>query len=286
MFQSVPEVKENQLEKLEKIGDGKLGQLWRGEFIEDRSNIIPIVVRKLKKDTRLCVISSFRMEMNSLKNLRHPNLQQVVCVSALSEVPFIAFECRHRLDLKEFLKGNDYLDLGFLVDCLLQTAHGLEYLHSRKVLHKDIAARNMFISPDGIVQISKSGLGVYRYPNDYEHLPGVGLSPVRWLSPECLQTGIYGQCSDVYMFGVLIWEIFALGAQPYGEFDSDNAIEQIIKGHRLESPVTCPGFIWEVSENCTIVPGHQRPTMSVVRELLEAKRTCLSNQYSDARTVS
>ena len=280
LFQNVPEVKEGQLQKLEKIGDGKLGQLWQGEFIEDRNHIIPIVVRKLKADTRSCVNSAFRMEMNALRSLKHPNIQQVVCVSALSEVPFIAFECRYRLDLKEFLKGNGHMDLAFLVDSIVQITYGLEYLHARKVTHKDVSARNMFISPDGNIQISKSGLGMYRYPNDYEHLPGLGLSPVRWLSPECLQTGIYGQCTDVYMFGVLIWEMFSLGTQPYGEYDNDTAIEQIINGYRLDSPVSCPGSIWEIAEKCTISPGIQRPSISLINELCETKRNLF-----DVRTI-
>ena len=98
-------MKENQLYRLEKIGDGRLGQLWQGEFVADRHNIIPIVVRKLKPDTRTGVASAFRTEMNALRQVRHPHVQQVVCVSALSEIPFIAFEDICRLDLKEFLKG-------------------------------------------------------------------------------------------------------------------------------------------------------------------------------------
>lgn len=243
-------MKEQYLINLEKIGDGKLGQLWQGDYIKGRSTVVPVLVRKLRSDTPSIILSEFRQEMNLLRGLRHKNFQPVACVSTMSEIPFIAFECQHRQDLKEYVKVYNNTDLQTILNYTYQILSGLEYLHSSKVLVKDLAARNCFISVDNVVQISKCGLGMYRYPDDYKYLPVLGLSPVRWLAPETLQTGIYRQATDIYMAAVLMWEIFSHGTQPYEEYSEDEIVSRILNGEQLHRPKGCPVHIWHVITTC------------------------------------
>lgn len=270
---SVPEVKEACLSNLIKIGDGKLGQLWQGFFQQSRDKIIPVLVRKLKTDTRSSVISDFRQEMNSLRCLKHTNIELIVCISLMSEVPFMAFDGRNKTDLKEHIFGNDDVTTVMLLNYIIQILSGLEYLHQQKVLHKDLAARNCFITPEGVVYISKSGLGMYRYPNDYVNISDMGLTPVRWLSPETLKTGVYRIPTDVYMLGVLIWELFSYGERPFNEYTDNDAVQEILNENKLICPGTCPAQIWNFVEQCWIVPGCQRPSVAWIRRNIRALAT-------------
>lgn len=198
--------------------------------------------------------------MKQLRSLKHPNLEQIVCVSAMSEIPFMAFDGNHKMDLKEYILDDETISNDFLVDCTHQISNGLDYLHQQRVLHKDLALRNCFMTPNGTVYISKSGLGMYRYPNDYKELSGLGLCPVRWFSPETLQSGVYRIPTDIYMLGIVIWELFSHGERPYSELCDDDVIQEILNGNTLICPAKCPLPIWNIIEQCWFMPGCQRPS--------------------------
>jgi len=227
-----------------------------------------VLVRKLRTDTRSCISSDFRQEMNSLRTLKHPNIEQIVCISLMSEVPFMAFDGRHKTDLKEYIFDSENISTVLLLKFVSQISSGLEYLHHHKVLHKDLAARNCFITSEGSVYISKSGLGMCRYPNDYVNLPGLGLSPVRWLSPETINSGVYRIPTDIYMFGVLVWELFSYGERPYHEFSDGDALQEVLNENTLVCPATCPRQVWNIVEQCWVMPGCQRPSVSWIRRNL------------------
>ena len=195
-------------------------------------------------------------------------------------------------DLKEFIFDNERVDTSLILNFVNQIAAGLEYLHLHKVLHKDLAARNCFLNPHtGVVRLSKSGLGMCRYPNDYTQMmpaaisssantitismlknssAGIctGLTPVRWLSPETLSTGVYRVSTDVYMFGVLIWELFSSGDRPYDEFSDEDTVQEILNENKLICPGTCPVQVWNIVEQCWVVPGCQRPLSALIRRNL------------------
>ena len=258
---------------LVKIGDGKIGQLWQGQYRRTcgDNKTIDVVVQKLRNDTRSCVISEFRNQMNALRSLKHPNVEQIVCISLISEVPFMAFDAggRYNTDLKEYIFDNEHVTTSLLLNLIYQISSGLEYLHLHKVLHRDLAARNCFVSPDGTVCISQSGLGMCRYPNDYSNVPGLGgLTPVRWLSPETLSTGVYRVLTDVYMFGVLVWELFSSGDRPYDEYSDEDTVQEIVNENKLICPGTCPVQIWNIVEQCWVIPGCQRPSSALIRRNL------------------
>ncbi|XP_065680238.1 tyrosine-protein kinase transmembrane receptor Ror isoform X6 [Hydra vulgaris] len=244
-------VKEGSLHKCKKLGEGRFGQLWYGEYAIRRNNTIPVLIRQLAPETRSCIISEFRKEMTLLRDLKHEHVQSVVCVSAMSELPFMAFDYKNQTDLKEFLKLNKLIDISIKSNIINQLASGVEFLHSNKIVHKDLAARNCLISTDELVQISNSGLGIYRYPDEYNILPGLGLAPMRWLSPETLLTGTYNANTDVYMFGILMWEIFSLGEIPYEEFTNDHVLSLLSQGGSLlNRPKNCPNHFWSAMTNC------------------------------------
>lgn len=283
-FQSVPEVKESRFANLVKIGDCKLGQLWQGEFVETKNKVIPIVMKRIKAETRANVISEFRLEMNMLRALRHRNLQNIVCVSTMSEVPFIAFEFKQKVDLKEFLKSNKTEGQDFISQSIFQIASGLEYLHNHRVLHKDLAARNCFITQSGHIRISKSELGMCRYPEDYVHIPMLGRAPVRWLSPETLQTGEFRSATDIYMMGVVIWELYSNGDEPYSNFTNEEVIDRVIEGKRLQQPSNCTMSVWHFVEQCWALPICHRPPITVIKENFRQYTPTIQGQDANNNT--
>ena len=142
-----------------------------------------------------------------------------------------------------------------------QIASGMNYLSEKNFLHNDLSARNIFISENLTIKISNIARCRRKYHSNYYKLAN-RLLPVRWMSIESLLNGIYSEMSDVWSFGVLLWEMFSYGIQPYQGYTSPEVIEMIRDRKLLTCPNHCPKRIYTLMCSCWEENSDQRPTFN------------------------
>ncbi|BFG03635.1 tyrosine-protein kinase receptor torso [Drosophila madeirensis] len=156
-----------------------------------------------------------------------------------------------------------------LLDIAQQVAVGMEFLAQNKVVHRDLAARNVLISLDRSIKIADFGLSrdVY-HENVYRKTGGSGKLPIKWLALESLTHQVYTSQSDVWSFGVLLYEIMTLGGMPYPSVSPGDLLQMLRQGHRMKRPEGCTDEMFALMESCwSSIPSH-RPTFTGLKERL------------------
>ncbi|KAI9557942.1 hypothetical protein GHT06_014694 [Daphnia sinensis] len=156
-----------------------------------------------------------------------------------------------------------------LISWAFQIARGMDYLVSKKVLHGDLAARNILLADNGVAKVADFGMSKKLYYADIYEKKGQGLMPVKWMAIESLSDRIFSSQSDVWSYGVLLWEMFSLGKVPYPGMDvAYILIKELIKGYRMDKPDFAPIFIANIMASCWKMEPEERPTFNQMEEII------------------
>ncbi|NXT87796.1 INSRR protein, partial [Anhinga rufa] len=191
----------------------------------------------------------------------------------------VIMELMTRGDLKSYLRSlrpdaenNPGLPPPSLKDMIQmagEIADGMAYLNANKFVHRDLAARNCMVSEDFTVKIGDFGMTRDIYETDYYRKGGKGLLPVRWMSPEALKDGIFNTQSDVWSFGVVLWEIATLAEQPYQGMSNEQVLRFVMDNGVLERPENCPDKLHELMCLCWQQNPRQRPSFIQLLESIK-----------------
>ncbi|VDM71513.1 unnamed protein product [Strongylus vulgaris] len=159
-------------------------------------------------------------------------------------------------------------------------------------VHRDLASRNCLVGDQRIIKIADFGLMRSCYDGDYYKMVHRSWMPVRWMAKEALEQGRFSEASDVWSFGVTLWEIWSYGRQPYGSASNQTVIELIANRHLLECPPNCPTNIYGLMIECWNANPERRPSFSEIHSRLQSwsvvspAHSILHNQRTSASSQS
>ncbi|VDO89288.1 unnamed protein product [Heligmosomoides polygyrus] len=269
---TLPEINRHQLVFVEKIGQGEFGEVHRC-LLESRQ----VAVKRLHS-TSPDDEMAFLREIRVLGNLKHPNVVEVIGVSTIDKPMICIMEFMVNGDLKSYMSKLEEVDTRYCISVATQLAAGLAYLESCNFVHRDIAARNCLVDEEGNVKIADFGMARSLYSNDYYQVEGRFVLPIRWMAWESLLLGKFSTHSDVWAFGVTMWEIFSrCREKPYGSLTDEDVLENIkhmsatsTLKHRLDRPALCPERVFaNVVIPCWQYEPQSRPSFEAVHHQLQ-----------------
>ena len=142
---------------------------------------------------------------------------------------------------------------------------GMAYLAAERFIHKDLALRNCIIGFDGVVKIAHFGLGPLIYPEAYYRVNNTDL-PIRWMSPEAITSASFTTMSDIWSYGVTIWELFSYGTLPFDSKNDDQVIDFVLSEGKLTKPIKCPNNVFEIVLTCWDNDPKSRPSFFDLHE--------------------
>ncbi|OXU17605.1 hypothetical protein TSAR_008518 [Trichomalopsis sarcophagae] len=277
----VPILPRDSLVFLQDIGEGCFGKVFKGELTcADATEIVAIKV--LKDTASREAEEDFMREVDIMSTFRHDNILSLVGVVLRdsSNSPWMVFEYMPYGDLAEVLRANSAtlrtptpglqpLTKDSLHWITTQIAAGMTYLSAQRFVHRDLACRNCLVGSGLVVKIADFGMSRDVYTCDYYKIGGSRLLPVRWMSPESVMYGRFTLESDVWSFGVVLWEVYSFGKQPYYGHNNEEVVKLILQGIMLIPPEDCPPYVCQIMRDCWKTEPRDRLRFVDILEKLE-----------------
>ncbi|XP_042313209.1 fibroblast growth factor receptor 2 isoform X11 [Sceloporus undulatus] len=281
------------------LGEGCFGQVVMAEAVgidKDRpKEAVTVAVKMLKDDATEKDLSDLVSEMEMMKMIgKHKNIINLLGACTQDGPLYVLVEYASKGNLREYLRarrppGMEYsfdinrvpeeqMTFKDLVSCTYQLARGMEYLASQKCIHRDLAARNVLVTENNVMKIADFGLARDINNIDYYKKTTNGRLPVKWMAPEALFDRVYTHQSDVWSFGVLMWEIFTLGGSPYPGIPVEELFKLLKEGHRMDKPANCTNELYMMMRDCWHAVPSQRPTFKQLVEDLDRILTLTTNE--------
>nr|XP_056703966.1 BDNF/NT-3 growth factors receptor isoform X2 [Euleptes europaea] len=279
----VQHIKRHNIVLKRELGEGAFGKV----FLAECYNLYPeqdkiLVAVKTLKDASDNARKDFHREAELLTNLQHEHIVKFYGVCVEGDPLIMVFEYMKHGDLNKFLRahgpdavlmaeGNLLAELtqSQMLHIAQQIAAGMVYLASQHFVHRDLATRNCLVGENLLVKIGDFGMSRDVYSTDYYRVGGHTMLPIRWMPPESIMYRKFTTESDVWSLGVVLWEIFTYGKQPWYQLSNNEVIECITQGRVLQRPRTCPKEVYDLMLGCWQREPHMRLNIKEIHSLLQ-----------------
>ncbi|XP_059572134.1 macrophage-stimulating protein receptor isoform X3 [Alligator mississippiensis] len=272
------------------IGKGHFGSVYHGTYTDASHQEVHCAVKSLNRITDVEEVEEFLKEGILMKSFHHPHVLSLIgiCLPQLG-LPLVVLPYMKHGDLRHFIRSEERNPtVKDLIGFGLQVAQGMDYLAQKKFVHRDLAARNCMLDKMFTVKVADFGLARDVFDKEYYSIRQHRQAklPVKWMALESLQIQKFTTKSDVWSFGVLMWELMTRGASPYSEVDPYDITHYLLQGRRLPQPEYCPDLLYEVMLRCWSPNPSERPGFCALIGELEQIMASLKGEHYINLTVT
>lgn len=266
------EITRSDVQVTTELGQGSFGMVYNGYII---SKNIPCAIKTVNDGANTHERMEFLNEASVMKTFNDAyHVVKLLGVVSRGQPPLVVMELMARGDLKSFLRksrdSSNNITCTEMYRMAAEIADGMYYLSAKKFIHRDLAARNCMVAQDHTVKIGDFGMARDIYETDYYRKETKGLLPVRWMAPESLADGVFTSDSDVWSYGIVLWEMVTLAEQPYQGLANEQVLQFVISRGSLTRPNECPDKLWEIMHICWKWKPIKRPTFRDIVATLES----------------
>ena len=254
------EIERSSIRLTKQLQTGEFGEMWEGIW----NGTTPVAVKI--PETR----SMGMQELQIMKKLQHEHIIQLYGVCTVGEPVYIVTELMKNDSLSEYLRTGEGQHLQFpqLINIAAQVASGMAYLEEQHLIHRNLAAQNVMVGEGNTVKIANFRMARVTIDDDY--IPELGEKlRIKWTAPEAAICNHFSIKSDVWSYGILLWELITHGQVPYQGMKLAEVLTHVIQGHHMPQPLGCPGGLYQIMMNCWKDKPEERPTFEYLKYRME-----------------
>uniref|UniRef100_A0ACB8FU65 Uncharacterized protein n=1 Tax=Sphaerodactylus townsendi TaxID=933632 RepID=A0ACB8FU65_9SAUR len=259
-------LKETEFKKVKVLGSGAFGTVYKGLWLPEGERVkIPVAIKELREATSPKANKEILDEAYVMASVDNPHVCRLLGICLTSTVQLITQLMPYGCILDYVRENKDNIGSQYLLNWCVQIAKGMNYLEERRLVHRDLAARNVLVKTPQHVKITDFGLARLLGAEEKEYHAEGGKVPIKWMALESILHRIYTHQSDVWSYGVTVWELMTFGSKPYDGIPASEISSVLEKGERLPQPPICTIDVYMIMVKCWMIDAESRPKF---RELM------------------
>ncbi|KAM4534179.1 melanoma receptor tyrosine-protein kinase-like [Odontesthes bonariensis] len=259
-------LKETEFKKVRVLGSGAFGTVFKGLWIPEGENVkIPVAIKVLREATSPKANQEVLDEAYVMASVDHPHVCRLLGICLTSSVQLVTQLMPYGCLLDYVRHHRDQISAQWMLNWCVQIAKGMNYLEERHLVHRDLAARNVLLKNPNHVKITDFGLAKLLTADEKEYHADGGKVPIKWMALESILQWTYTHQSDVWSYGVTVWELMTFGSKPYDGIPASEIALVLEKGERLPQPPICTIDVYMIMVKCWMINPSCRPRF---RELI------------------
>ncbi|XP_051985705.1 receptor tyrosine-protein kinase erbB-3a [Xyrauchen texanus] len=251
----------SELRKIKPLGSGVFGTVHKGVWIPERDTVkIPVAIKTIQDRTGRQTFHEVTDHMLAMGSLDHPYIVRLLGICPGPSLQLVTQLSPQGSLLEHIRQRRESLNPQRLLNWCVQIAKGMYYLEEQRMVHRNLAARNILLKSDFIVQIADYGIADLLYPDDKKYFFNEIKTPIKWMALESILFRRYTHQSDVWSYGVTVWEMMSYGVEPYSAMRPQEVPDLLEKGERLSQPQICTIDVYMVMVKCWMIDENVRPT--------------------------
>uniref|UniRef100_A0A672JRF9 receptor protein-tyrosine kinase n=1 Tax=Salarias fasciatus TaxID=181472 RepID=A0A672JRF9_SALFA len=254
-------LKPSELRKIKLLGNGVFGTVHKGVWIPEGDTVkLPVAIKTIHDRTGRQTFCELTDHMMAIGGLNHINVVRTLGICPGESLQLVTQLSNQGSLLEHVKKYKNKLSPQRMLNWCVQIAKGMNYLEDNRMVHRNLAARNVLLKNNFTAQISDYGIADLLYPDDKKYFYNEVKTPIKWMALESILFRRYTHQSDVWSYGVTVWEMMSYGAEPYASMRPQEVPDLLEKGERLSQPQICTIDVYMVMVKCWMIDENVRPT--------------------------